>query len=336
MSDYIIKKGAGKRGSFSLGDVLLERGRLRSPESEQANKDKLGAKKSSATQTSLSDVKLADSAHHDDIGNIWAEQKRLREQDSLLEIEYRQAKEKAKQIKSQLKQNKLGDESLLGDELSKYIPKVKGTLKAKISKRAAGPKDQTPKLPLSNRLHFTKKHLIVGGLVSVVVLSLGLRLILSNKSSSSDGNSKDTSAILGKETDIKAADLPEVTQTDFNLLYPAGMNPANAKIVRISPENAAVVYSYVDKLDEAQLRISQQRVPDEFKPGVDAAAQELAKGFNLNSVIQVDSIKVYHGYNDKNDVTQSLMFIKNDLLILIAASQKLSDDKWASYIGTFR
>lgn len=58
----------------------------------------------------------------DDIASVWDEQKRIRAQDKLLEIEYEIAKEKARRLKEQIKKNQIGDETIFGDDLKKYMP----------------------------------------------------------------------------------------------------------------------------------------------------------------------------------------------------------------------
>ncbi len=303
------KTNPPKRGTFSLGDVLIERGKHR----------------------------------NDDIGDIWAEQKRIREQDALLEIEYRQAKEKAKQIKATIKKHQIGDETIFGDDLKKYMakspskPKVSQHLKKGLNYAQSGVRNvPRPKRPASiSSLHITKKHFVLGGFVGLVVLSFILRPLVGSPAKPSEPSSG-TQGTLGESTATGATDaLQEVEATEFELLYPAGVNPDNVKVVKINPENTATVYSYVDKLENSQLRISEQKVPDSFKPGTDAALQKLADSFNAKSIIQIDDSKVYHGKNEAGGTAQSLLFIKNDLLILIAASQAVSDDKWAAYITSF-
>ncbi len=59
--------------------------------------------------------------------------------------------------------------------------------------------------------------------------------------------------------------------------------------------------------------------------------KELAKNFQASSVIQRDSLMVYHGLNEKTDV-QSLFFIKEDVLFSIRAERKVVDDSWTGYI----
>lgn len=300
-------KPTGGRGSFSLGDVLLERGKHRD----------------------------------DDIGDVWEEQKRLREQESLLEIEYKQAREKAKQLKTQIKQHKIGDETIFGDDLKKYMPKLDADV---IKEPAVQRLKQLKKAPVVARkiikhrpqLHLSKKQLSLVAVGGVLLIGLVARPLLGNPPADSS-KALDTSATLADTTADAAttADLPQVESTEFGLLYPAGVNPGNVKVVKVNPENTATVYAYVDKLEEAQLRISEQRVPASFAVDESGELQKLANSFNAKSVIQIDGTKVYHGKNESGNVKQSLIFIKNDLLIFIASSAVQTDDKWAAYISSF-
>jgi hypothetical protein len=297
------------RGSFSLGDVLLERGKHRD----------------------------------DDIGDVWAEQKRIREHEALLEIEYRQAKEKAKQIKATIKQHQIGDETLFGDDLKKYIAKTpktrvstqlkKGLQHAQSGLRSVPRPSRTTAIKKSLRL--TKKRVVLGSFVGLIALSFILRPLLGSLAKPGESNSGSQETLGQSTAGESSGALQEVTSTEFELLYPAGVNPDNVKVVKINPENTATVYSYIDKFENTQLRISEQRVPESFKPATEAALQKLAESFNAKSVVQIDNAKVYHGKNEGGGTAQSLLFIKKDLLIFIAASQGLTDDKWAAYISSF-
>lgn len=58
----------------------------------------------------------------EDIASVWDDQRQIRTQDRLLEIEYELAKEKARRLKEQIKKNQIGDETIFGDDLKKYMP----------------------------------------------------------------------------------------------------------------------------------------------------------------------------------------------------------------------
>lgn len=291
-------------------------------------------------KSSLGDVLLERGKHRDeDIGDIWREQKRIREEESLLELEYRQAKQKAKAIKAKMKEQQKIEEAPLIGELKRHAPnaELQPEKLLEAAKKAYRPIQLSVVglfirfiKPVASR----RKTL---ALAVLVVASVMIMFIAKPFGSSGRDKSKDASATatLGEAVSTGTGDLEGVQDTEFELIYPNSVNPSNVKVVRVNPDNAATVYAYVDKLDDAQLRISQQVVPENFKPSVDTSLKDLAESFNLNYIIQIDDTKVYHGFNDK-DNTQALMFVKENLLVLIASSQKLSDDTWASYIATMR
>jgi hypothetical protein len=118
---------------------------------------------------------------------------------------------------------------------------------------------------------------------------------------------------------------------DFDILIPAGIKLANLDIVRISPAGNEPVYTYVDDFGGDEISISQQQIPKSFKDDNNTELERLAKSFQATSVIQIDDNKVFHGQSDKTK-QQSLIFIKDELLVFIKSPQKLSDEAWAGYI----
>jgi len=125
-------------------------------------------------------------------------------------------------------------------------------------------------------------------------------------------------------------ELPKETPR-FDILIPSGKKYSDLGVVRVSPEGNEPVYTYVDMVGSSEASISQQEVPKSFKYDKNTELEKVAKEFQATDVIQIDSIKVFHGISDKNK-QQSLIFIKEDLLVFIKSPQKLSDEVWAGYI----
>lgn len=98
---------------------------------------------------------------------------------------------------------------------------------------------------------------------------------------------------------------------------------------RISPPNNDPVFAYTDKLDGVPISISQQPLPPAFK--ADAATQlaELAKKFNATTKLEADGTTIYLGTSAKGP--QSVLFVKNDLLIMIKSQNKVSNGAWETY-----
>lgn len=119
----------------------------------------------------------------------------------------------------------------------------------------------------------------------------------------------------------------------FDLLYPAGQKAESFDTVKISPAGNDPVYTYLDTYQKVQIKVSQQLLPKAFEGKIDEQLEKLAKDFQATNVIQVDDVKVYHGYSEGMKV-QSLVFVKQGLLVFITSPSRLADEQWAGYVST--
>jgi hypothetical protein len=101
---------------------------------------------------------------------------------------------------------------------------------------------------------------------------------------------------------------------------------------RVSPSSSVPVYAFADVLDNSPIRVSQQPIPQGFKGDEDEQVKTLALDFNAREVVMVDKIPVYIGTSVKGP--QSLIFVKNNLLILIRSSVKIDPSIWSTYISS--
>ncbi len=242
-----------------------------------------------------------------DIGDVWEELNNINKQ------EEKAFNDKVEKIKN---------------KLSKVKVKVPSKIKFK---------KQPKTLKKSNfkfKKLFQKKIVRAGLVVALAFASLGII-----KSLVTD---KDTPNQLGVSTDSAnassgniEADIPQVQTTEFPLIWPNGKSEKDFKIVRLNPFGNDTVYTYVDALNGLEIRISQQELPDNFGSSQDEKLKELADSFQATNIIQIDEQKTYHGYSETTN-TQSLIFIKKDLLIFIASPQQTSDEVWAGYISALQ
>lgn len=100
----------------------------------------------------------------------------------------------------------------------------------------------------------------------------------------------------------------------------------------ISPPNSDPVYAYTDKIGEASIIVSEQLLPEDIKEDVAGGIAQLARSFNANEKITIGKTIVYIGTS--SDGPQSVIFSKNNLLILIKSTKKINSDLWASYINS--
>lgn len=91
---------------------------------------------------------------------------------------------------------------------------------------------------------------------------------------------------------------------------------------------------YIDKIGTTQINVSEQPIPDTFKPDIAQNVKELAQGFGATTKISVGGISVYIGTYDKG--LQRVIFTKNNLLILISANTNITTEGWTNYINSLQ
>lgn len=238
----------------------------------------------------------------DDIFKMWEDQRKMQAEDKRIEKELAEAKKKTRELKKTLYKNKFGEQ--------KNKSKDVVTKSTKIAKKH-----------LNNAYEKAKnnpKKLALAGLLVAVAVG-GYAFI--NRNTSQTGTLGDT-----VESGLKIQDDLPREKPAFSLLFPDGKTASNYDIVRISPQEAAASYTYLDRFSEDSqiFRVTQQEIPNNFN------LEEAATGFQATSIIEVDGNKIYHGYSESGGI-QSILFIKKDKLILIRSTQKYSDDQWAAY-----
>lgn len=104
---------------------------------------------------------------------------------------------------------------------------------------------------------------------------------------------------------------------------------------RVSPSNRNPVFAFVDTIDGKPINVSQQPLPPELKDeqGNQDNTQivQLAQGYNANDKVIAGQTTIYIGTSAKGP--QSVIFGKNNLLVLIKSSVALTDDRWAAYVN---
>ncbi len=115
--------------------------------------------------------------------------------------------------------------------------------------------------------------------------------------------------------------------------------PENADIEQlggwslVSPPNSKTpVFAYTDEIDGVAISVSQQELPDSFKGDEAQKLAELAKEYSATSEITSADTRVYIGTSSKGP--QSVLLIKNSLLVMIKSQDKISDSSWKSYVAS--
>jgi hypothetical protein len=209
--------------------------------------------------------------------------------------------------------------------LRKIFSKAESPFDDSVKPKASRPRKQ---LNVKSKafISFAQKNKIVVGVGCVVVIVgiFALNKFVFNDDSKDIAGTSITSPKSG-------ADLPR-EKPSFKILYPGTKNSDTVgEIVKVSPDGSAPAYTYIDRIGDIQINVTQQELPPNFKINQDGELTKLAESFQQRDIIQVDSVRVYHGSSSSG--VQSLLFIKGNLLITVRASQKVTDDMWAAYIS---
>jgi hypothetical protein len=102
---------------------------------------------------------------------------------------------------------------------------------------------------------------------------------------------------------------------------------------RVSPPESDAVYAYTDKINDIEVSVSQQPIPGSFIGNIPDGIAKLAKEYNAtNSLNTTAGVKAYIGVSSKGP--QSVIFTKNNLLILIKSRKNIEDKDWILYIDS--
>ena len=143
----------------------------------------------------------------------------------------------------------------------------------------------------------------------------------------------DSAAVAGAAQ--SSPDLP-IEKPTFAILYPSGQKKEYEPTVRrISPADRAAVYTFVDSVKGIRVVVSQQIIPDNFKPDIAASIEKMARDFQATNVIEVDGAPVYYGWSERDGV-QSIILEREGLLMLIRADSQLDSVDIESYIVSLR
>lgn len=99
---------------------------------------------------------------------------------------------------------------------------------------------------------------------------------------------------------------------------------------RVSPPEADPVFAYSDTINAVPVSVSQQQLPRSLGGNTANHVAEMAKQFNANTILDAGGTDVYIGTSAKGP--QSVIFTKNDVLILIKSQEKIDNPYWIEYI----
>ena len=171
----------------------------------------------------------------------------------------------------------------------------------------------------AKRFIFSKKTITITSVVIVVLIGCAATGLLMKQ------NSETANKISPKAVDSPA----------YTTVLPEGKSVSKlGGWTRISPPTNDPVYAYADKIGSVSITVSEQPLPASFKNNVDTQVGEVAKKFNATTQFQANDTKVYIGTSAKGP--QSLIFTKNNTLVLIKSLQKVEDKSWVAYINSLK
>lgn len=179
-----------------------------------------------------------------------------------------------------------------------------------------------------NTTHFVAKQKLATK--AVMVIALGLTSFGAYKIFGNSHHSTGSIVKVAGVTDQTAptpTEKPSKAKPSFEVFTPNNADMVGLERKAPSGED---IYTYSDILDGVRIEVTQQQLPESFKADKDAKLASFAKDNDLINVIKVDQNKIYHGFIEKSKIG-SLVFIKEDRLIFIQSSAKLTDDQWTGY-----
>lgn len=120
---------------------------------------------------------------------------------------------------------------------------------------------------------------------------------------------------------------------NFAALVPAGKTIEQlGGWEKLTGPNGDAFYVYVDNVSGVSANVSQQKLPGKFKNNLDNELLNLARAYNANVKLDADGTKVYVGTSAKGP--QSVIFTKNESLVLIKSWATVENGDWIAYINS--
>lgn len=120
-------------------------------------------------------------------------------------------------------------------------------------------------------------------------------------------------------------------EPDKEVVLPSGKNIDDlGGWKRVSPPESEPVFAYNDDIKGVEISVSQQKLPPTFQTNTSAKIEELAKNYNATTKIEAGSDIAYIGTSAKGP--QSVILVKNGLLILLKSTSVVEEHDWSVYI----
>jgi hypothetical protein len=287
---------------------------------------------SKANQTDATDAK--DSPL--DVGDIWTEQERIRLKENW---EFDERKKARRERRKELFRKKLTgipspaatsvDASVSPSQPVHTDPKE---ITLNISMPSV-PKVTLPSFRIPAFPRVSKRRLIMVGIVMAVLVvgAAGYGVYKAYFGKKSGSASATANSVKIEHLDASK----QTSKPNYQTILPEGKSIENyGAWVRVSPENKNPVYAYADKLNNVLINVSEQPVPVTFKADIQGSMKKLAEQYSANDIVTAGDVTAYIGTSIKGP--QSVLLIKDDILILMKSASRIPDNYWTDYIRSLR
>lgn len=131
-------------------------------------------------------------------------------------------------------------------------------------------------------------------------------------------------------TDVQGAQ--DQKAPEFDTVLPGGDQSLLAG--KVVYDEQRKVASYVDMIGDAKVTVSEQQLPERFKQDRLGELEKFAKQINANEKIEVGEVVAFSGVSIKGP--QTVVFIKNDVLVFMGTEKKLQNKAWFDYIANLQ
>lgn len=173
------------------------------------------------------------------------------------------------------------------------------------------------KLLVQSRLAKNRK---TSGLAAFVLLALVIAVVTTQQ------------RVFTKEEAKESSQNQLIENVEYQTILPAGKAiDTLGGWKQVSPDGQDPVYAYTDTLGGVSISVSQQPIPDAFIGNTARRVAELAKSYGATTELTAGDTLFFIGTSAKGP--QSVIFTKNNLLIMIKSESQITNDAWISYVS---
>ncbi len=129
--------------------------------------------------------------------------------------------------------------------------------------------------------------------------------------------------------------IPTNQTPEFSVLLPEGKTAKDVGgFAKVSPTGAPSAYAYKDDIYGVSILVTQQQLAESFKTETSKQVEKLAIGFNATQSIKTEKAEFFVGTNTSGQ--QSVITYTKTLLILLKSDNKISNERWQTYIENLK